>query len=183
MGARIRKEYDLERDYYDWICEHIPSWRHSHGRLIWQMFETPFEFDMADDSNRAADGYSLRNRYCWEGGLNADKRSVLQAQRPCSVLEVAIAMALRGDEEYTTDYTEENPVDKWFGAMIRSLGVDRYDDINYDPIAVDIALRAMMKHDYLPDGRGGLFHVPGICDDMREIDLWEQMMAWIEYSE
>jgi hypothetical protein len=159
----------------------IPAWRNSHGQLIWQLFETPFTAELEMDQNRAGDGMDLRNRYCWENSIDRDTRDMLQKEKPVSILEVMIALALRCQEEYMTQYDDSNPVEPWFGPMLESLGVADYSDRRYDPIAVDCALRAFLRRDYAPDGMGGLFYIPGTKEDMRKIEIWYQMLGWIDY--
>jgi hypothetical protein len=185
LGARLRikerNEYEAFRAYYDWLCGMIPGWRMSHGQAVWQLFETPFTAAMELDENRAGDGMDLRNRYCWEYGVDPETREILQTAKPASVLEVMIALALRCQEEYMTRYDDLDPVEPWFGPMMESLGIAQYSDGRYDPIAVDCAVRAFLRRDYAPDGRGGLFYIPGAREDMRETEIWYQMLGWLDY--
>lgn len=178
MGDRYDR---AERAYYEWLTDMLPGWRGSHSRLLRQLFETPFRCTMETDSNRLGDGMELRSRFCWDCGYSADVRNELKARRECGVLEVMIAMAMRCEEEFMTLYTEDELIERWVGWMIRSMEIDRFDDEMYDPDAVEAALQAMMRRDYSPDGRGSLFYVPGFRGDLRQIDLWEQMMCWIEF--
>ena len=186
MGAKIQaKEWNSEYQafiaYYDWLCNMIPDWRNGHGQMIGQLFETPFTAVLQMDENRAGDGMELRYRYCLENGLGIDERHILMDKKPVSVLEVMIALALRCHEEYMTYYDDPQPVEPWFGPMVESLGIAQYCDGCYDPIAVDCALRAFLRRDYAPDGRGGLFYIPGTKADMRETEIWYQMLGWLDY--
>ena len=40
------------------------------------------------------------------------------------------------------------------------------------------AIKAFLDREYAPDGRGGLFYIPGIDIDMRQVEIWRQMMMW-----
>jgi hypothetical protein len=178
----LSNRYDLaEQAYYEWLTDMLPGWRSGHSRLLRQLFETPFQYAVGTDANRIDDGMELRSRFCWERGYSANVRHELKNRRECSVLEIMISMALRCEEEFMTLYTEDERTERWVGWMIRSMDLDRFTDGQYDPDAVHAALQSMMIRDYSPDGRGSLFYIPGYRGDMRQIDLWEQMMCWIEF--
>ena len=63
--------------------------------------------------------------------------------------------------------------------MIESLGLLRMDDENYDKIVVKATMFNFLNRMYEPDGRGGLFYVPGRTD-MRDIEIWYQMNVWLQ---
>lgn len=172
---------ELEKEYFEWLNRMMPGWRNTHSLLIRQLFDIPFTYSMEMDANRLNDGLGLRTRFCWERGYGYNEREALKEWCPCSVLEVMIALAFRCEEEFMTLYTEEEMVERWIGPMIRSMELDTYDDGHFDPEAVQIAVGDIVARRYSPDGRGGLFYIPGFRGDMRQIEIWEQMMAWIEY--
>lgn len=172
---------ELEQRYYKWLVSLIPAWRDSHGTLLRQLYDTPFRVTMIQDENRVGDGLSLRGRFIGERHIDLSNRDALKQCRPCSVLEVMIAMALRCEEEYMTQYSEEDPISVWFGPMILSLGLAHCSGPFYDTEEADVAIRNFLNRAYQPDGLGGLFHVPGIQEDMRKLELWSQMMIWIDH--
>ena len=118
VNQRERKEYGLEEAYYAWLTDMIPSLRTIYSRLIWKLFDTPFAPTLAMDLNRLGDGLTLRDRFIWERKGSEDDREWLRKHRPCSVLELMIALALRCEEEYMTGYTDLDPVGQWFSPML-----------------------------------------------------------------
>ena len=172
MGER---GWNLE-GYYVWLLNMIPFVRKGYGRILRILYDIPFRVTMIQDENRVGDGLSLRSRYAAEIGLPPAAREELKLSRPCSVLEVMIALALRCEEEYMTTYSDEDPVGRWVFPMISSLGLSPRTD---DRTAAGI-VEAFLNRSYRPDGRGGLFYVPGAEEDMRTLELWSQLMLWLD---
>lgn len=168
----------LEQRYYDWLTGLIPKWQKNYSILLRSLYETPFRVTLLMDENRVGDGLSMRTRFVWEKHLGTTERDVLKRQRPCSVLEVMIGLAQRFEEEYMTQYSDENPIENWFGPMISSLGLDGYDDQHFDLYGFDRTMLTFFDRTYFPDGRGSLFYIPGTSTDMRRVEIWQQMMLW-----
>ena len=169
---------ELEQQYYEWLTELIPKWRFGYSILIRYLYETPFRVTLLMDENRVGDGLSMRTRFVWSKNLGATERDILKRQRPCSVLEVMIGLAQRFEEEYMTQYSDENPIEIWFGPMIDSLGLGNFDDRHFDPYCFDQIMLTFLDRSYFPDGRGSLFYIPGTTTDMRQVEIWQQMMMW-----
>ena len=168
----------LEQWYYDWLTGFIPEWRNRYSVLLRRLYDIPFRVTLLMDENRVGDGLSMRSRYIYFAHMGAEERDILRQQRPCSVLEVMIGLAQRFDEEYMTNYSDEYPIQTWFGHMIESLGLSAYDDKHFDLYGFDIIMRNFLDRTYSPDGRGSLFYIPGEKDDMRRIEIWQQLMKW-----
>jgi len=176
---------ELERRYYIWLTNWVYRWTATHSKLLRRLYETSFRVVLMMDENRVSDGLALRTRFVYETGLGSQERDMLKAGRPCSVLEGMIALALRFEEEYMAGYDEEeeDPVGKWFAPMLDSLGLisDTDDVIDRDDMRVSLKLTLFLDRAYRPDGLGGLFYIPGTEEDMREIEIWRQMMMWNIY--
>ena len=181
VNPRERKEYGLEEAYYAWLTDMIPSLRTTYSRLIWKLFDTPFAPTLAMDRNRLGDGLTLRDRFIWERKGSEEDREWLRTHRPCSMLELMIALALRCEEEYMTGYTDLDPVGQWFHPMIYSLQLGNQTDNHFDPIEVDCRLRIFMQRQYQPNGLGGLFYIPECRDDLRQVEIWYQMLTYVNY--
>lgn len=175
------KRVELERDYYNWLTAKIPGWRDAYPELISRLYATPFRVTLLQDENRVADGLSLRSRYAWEKGLDRLAQDILKACRPCGILELMLAMSIRCEEEYLASPSEDEPLGSaWFGPMVHSLGLAHQTGPFYDEHSVDLTLRMFMDHQYRPDGFGSLFWIRGTTEDLRKMELWRQMMLWIE---
>lgn len=94
--------------------------------------------------------------------------------RPCSVLEMIIALAIRLEEHIMDDPDIGNRTGQWFWDMIVSLGLGSMDDSKFDKAhAIDV-IRRFLDRDYGRDGKGGLFTIEHCRYDMRDIEIWYQ---------
>lgn len=178
FGARWTAD-ELEDRYYEWLIAQIPEWGR-YSVLLRSLYETPFRVILLMDENRVGDGLGMRNRYAYLCNLNAYERDILKQSRPCSVLEIMIGLAQRFEEEYMTLYSDEDPIGKWFWPMINSLGLTYYDDANFDRFGYSQIMETFLNRAYSPDGRGSLFYIPGSNTDMRQVEIWQQMMMFYE---
>ena len=69
---------------------------------------------------------------------------------------------------------------QWFWSMIESLGLMDMDDRHFRSFEVERLLEQFLNKEYAPDGRGGLFTVSGYRGDIRDLDIWYQMCAYLE---
>lgn len=171
---------ELETPYFNWLTSLVGM--KGHQKLLTELYLTPFVWteNFPMDQNRVGDGLSLRYRFSYETHMSKEDRDNLERVRPCSVLEVMIALALRCEEEYMVS-GDENNTGKWFYQMVASLGLINMHDAVFDRSKVQEKLNIMMNRGYSPNGLGGLFFIPGYTDDLREVELWYQMMAYLDY--
>ena len=67
--------------------------------------------------------------------------------------------------------------------MMESMHLHYYDDRHYSEEAVDSIVLAMLYHRYSRNGDGGLFSVAvDENTDMRNEDIWYQMMRWVNQN-
>ena len=186
MTKMYEKEWnagEINQRYYEWLTGMVARYNSRYSILFRTLYETPFRVIILMDENRVGDGLSLRNRFAWEQGLSREDRDILESYRPCSVLEVMIALALRCEEEYMAKEDDEDPVGNWFEPMLWNLGLFRMNDSHYDPDIVADKLETFLSRRYSPDGLGGLFYIPGIQEDMRKIEIWQQLRMWLSHKE
>ena len=183
-GMRPREERErIQSEYFEWIVQLVnsekrPS-RPSYNKLFRLLHDTEFIYILDMDENRANDGLELRYRFAYENGLDENKVRDALDDRPCSLLEMMAALAKRCEEHITGDPDSEDQTERWFFEMIDSLGLRYMDDDHFvESDAVEI-LNVFMRREYLPDGRGGLFTVPDAAGDMRTIEIWYQMMIYL----
>jgi hypothetical protein len=122
------------------------------------------------------DGLYLRKRY------SRNNNTEYISDRPCSILEMMVALSLRMEEQIMDDPDIGNRTSLWFWTMIRNMGLFSYTD---DKITVRTMnnvrkkLRAFNDRDYQPNGRGGLFIVKDCDKDMRDVEIWYQMCWYL----
>ena len=155
-------------DYYLWLESLVNDGNHS--RLIRYLYEQPYRWQFTLDENRAAGGLNLRRRYACENGINLQDVGV----GPCSILEMLIALADRMVEILTMDIWD------WFWDLMYNLGLDRFDDVNFDEDGVNYILCIWLDRGYDSHGNGSLFPLREYKGDCRNLDIWGQMNAWIE---
>lgn len=167
----------------DLVCDRVFRKRKSWKKLFSKLYDTEFIYVMDRDSNRASDGIDLRYRFACEYKLESDLVHNYLDNRPCSVLEMMVALALRCEEEIMDDPDQGNRTGKWFGVMMRSLGLTNMDDAHFKLDAVDCILERFMSRRYHENGFGGLFTLRYPRYDMREIEIWYQMMFYLGENE
>lgn len=69
---------------------------------------------------------------------------------------------------------------QWFWGMITNLGLGGLNDDRYDPDYVDDVLDRFLDRDYDPDGRGGLFTIRHCDADLRDVQIWTQMLWYLD---
>ncbi len=157
----------LYSDYYLWLESLVNDG--NHNRLIRYLYEQPYKWQFTLDENRAAGGLNLRSRYAYENGVNVQD----VGQGPCSVLEMLIALSDRMTEQLTMDIYD------WFWDLIRNLGLDQFDDYNFDERGVSYILSVWLERKYDNKGNGSPFPLSDYSGDCRNLDTWSQMNIWI----
>jgi len=164
--------------YFDWIVKLVSDGRHrNYSKLLAALFSIDFTYEIPMDGNRFEDGVDLRYRFCWETNDRQARVAKELDEKPCSVLEMMAALALRCEEDFMSDQDIGNRTGQWFWEMIESLRLEKMNDRNFDQQRVEYAIAKFLTHNYDPDGYGGLFtfeDTGGI--DMRKEEIWCQMM-------
>lgn len=131
--------------------------------LLNKLYSEEFVSLIRRDDNRAYDGLNLRESYgCYD-------------DRPCSLLEMLLALAGRfdGNSGFDEDEAYTN-----FWLMMENIGLDYYDDSRYSEREVWGILKILQDRTYNFNGKGGLFPLKYPKKDQRNVELWDQMQAW-----
>lgn len=164
---------ELNNEYFDWMC-HIVGYRH-FKKLLKRLHEIEFDYTIPMDGNRAEDGIELRYRFGYENSYDQLMIAAYLDDRPCSVLEMMIALAIRCEEDIMSNDDIGDQTRTWFWGMIESLGLDDETDKQYDEEHVDRVIDRFLKREYSRNGRGGLFTINNCKQDMRTTEIWYQM--------
>lgn len=171
MRERVNKDYF--EWLYDWVCRRRYAKEISYRKLLGYLHTIEFIYTIPKDGNRADDGIRLRYRFAkqYRGIYSAD----LYLEGPCSVLEMMVALALRGEETIMDDPLLGDRTGQWFWSMITNMGLGSMVDERFDEEIAGEAVYRMMNREYEPNGKGGLFTVDrGL--DLREVEIWYQFM-------
>lgn len=178
------KDKRLHYQYLDFLCTSFLSGYDidpfDYHYLIEALYFTDFKWIIENDEHRSLDGLTLRDDFIDYTGESPEIFSIIFNNKPCSVLEVMVALAKRGEDSIMWDPVKGDRTAEWFWVMIDSLGLIDYDDdyINNTPNGIDDiheTIRIFLNREYSPDGKGGLFTIKDCEYDLRDVELWYQM--------
>ena len=174
-------ENNVTIGYFDWmynlVCRNRYSKNISFKKVFSYLNDTKFTYSIRMDLNRAKDGTELRRRYANEFKIANIYDRICG---PCSVLEMMIALAIRCEETIMDDENFGDRTDQWFWDMMKNLGLGHMDDDEFDEEYVSDVITRFLNRDYEPNGRGGLFFVRNCDIDLRDVEIWIQMLWYLD---
>lgn len=177
--------HELNNSYFDWMYQLVcGDRRYSRGRryrkLLYHLHDIDFSYMLPMDGNRAEDGVNLRYRFGYENAYDEHAIASYLDDRPCSVLEMLVALAIRCEEHIMDDPDIGDRTGQWFWNMIRNLRLDSMDDVNYDEDRVETIVIRFLNREYGRNGEGGLFTVHNTTRDLRSVEIWYQMCWYLD---
>lgn len=173
--------------YFDWLYDIVskddPFCKLASFRdLLWYLNSVQFTYTIPMDGNRAEDGMNLRYRFGDEQGYDQAMIASHLDDRPCSVLEMMIAFAVRCEEQVMADYEIGDRTAQWFWDMVESLGLGQMSDDYFDEDEADFIVDRFLNREYERNGKGGLFTIRHDSKnrDMRTLEIWYQWCAYYE---
>ena len=169
--------------YFEWICDMVIDVKHprkKYSKLLHALHDKNFNYIIAMDENREASGIDLRYLFgTYSGYPDSLIASALDGQI-CSVLEMMVALAKDCEISIMDDQVYGNRTPKWFWKMVESLGLSEMNDHNFDQHYFDMVIDRFLNREYEPNGAGGLFTVRHPSKDMRNVEIWYQMMWYLD---
>lgn len=173
---------ELINEYFEWmyrlVCGNVK--RVSYRKLLCQLYDTPFDYSIAMDGNRAEDGVDLRYRFGYENNIEGSAIASYLDNKECSVLEMMVALSIRCEEHIMDNPDIGDRTGEWFLNMIENLGLKKMTDGRFDRCYVTRVLDKFLSHDYKRNGEGGLFTVRHNRIDMRSVEIWYQAMWYLD---
>lgn len=171
---------ELIDQYFDWMYQLVVDNRYSksYRKLFARLHDTEFTYTIPMDGNRAEDGIDLRYRFGREHSYPDAMIASYLDDRPCSVLEMMTALAIRCEEHIMDDPDVGNRTGQWFWGMLVNLGLGSMCDAKFNRYRVDRILERLLEREYEPNGEGGLFTVNN-GRDMRTTEIWYQMNYYL----
>ena len=162
--------------YFEWMYKMVCE-DDSHRRLLNHLHNISFRYSLPMDGNRAADGVDLRYRFAYDQGLPQSLIVSTIDDKPCSVLEMLIALSLRCEEQIMHDESLGDRTGVWFWLMLENLypGIEQQTDRDFRARTVDEVVNRFMDREYTRDGKGNLFYIPGCREDLRNVEIWCQL--------
>lgn len=169
----------IENDYFEWLFELVCGKRYakdiSYRKLLTLLHNTEFTYIIPMDENRASDGISIRNRFLTVNNYRSDS-----IDRPCSVLEMMVGLAIRCEENIMDDPRLGDRTGQWFWGMINNLGLGAMYDSNFDKRYAIDTIQRFLNRDYEPNGKGGLFTIKKCDEDLRNVEIWHQLCWYLD---
>ena len=168
-------------DYFEWLWNFTKCRGHSQNRkIITLLHNIEFRYSIPMDANREEDGIDLRYRFMTEVGIPKNYQEVYgYLDGPCSVLEMMVALALRCEENIMMNADYGDRTSQWFWMMIVTLGLGSMNDAHFDMERATLILDRFLKRDYAPNGTGGLFKIRDCKEDLRKIEIWIQLLWYL----
>lgn len=176
---------DAVRDlYFEWLCDMINLQYDTYDILIYELYNIPFFWKIELDANRAEDGIILRGYFHNDDGTTALDTF---ADKPCSVLEMLIALSKKMDYLLADDGRGDR-TRIWFWEMISNLGLDKYYDAEFnEPFGEDMGrikeiqqiCDKWMNRNFSYRGYGSPFPLVRPHRDQRQQQLIDQMNDYI----
>lgn len=175
---------DIRTEYFEWlvnlVCGEQYSEDISYRRLLSCLHDIEFTYSISRDQNRAEDGIDLRWRYVCDRDFPDYRRTLMQLDGPCSVLEMMIALSIRCEENIMDDPGIGDRTSQWFWGMIINLGLGAMLDDRFDERYVRERIDILLRRKYEPDGTGGLFTIENCRRDLRNIEIWYQLCWYLD---
>ena len=175
--------HELSDKYFKWMYKLVSDKRFkrsSYRKLLKCLHSIDFTYTIEMDGNRAEDGMDLRYRFGYFNSLEEQMIASYLDDRPCSVLEMMIALAIRCEEQIMGNPDIGDRTSKWFWIMIDNLGLSNMDDDHYDENLIYKVIDRFLNHDYDKNGKGGLFIIENSHRDIRNVEIWYQMMWYLD---
>lgn len=176
----MRKD-EILNEYFEWLYNLVCGDRYSNAisykKLLAYLHHTKFTYLLSKDKNRAADGVDLRYRFSKER-YHGHIPSCLDG--PCSILEMMVALAIRCEETIMDDPKIGDRTSQWFWGMVTNMGLGYMSDNRFDEHVAKEIIDRFLNRDYSQNGRGGLFTVRNCEYDLTNIEIWTQMLWFLD---
>lgn len=178
-------EHDrLNNEYFEWMYNLVINDRDvknlSYRKLLYFLHRTEFTYKIKRDKNRAVDGIYFRYRFGIDNGYSENVIKENLDDRPCSVLEMMVALAFRLEESIMDDNDYGDRTGQWFWGMIISLGLGTMCDARFDRDYVENVIFDFLHRKYKRNGEGGLFTLNSCDADLRKTEIWYQAMWFLD---
>lgn len=169
---------DIKEDYFNYLTRLV---RHKNRDMLdrsllrW-LFNQEFYGIIPNDDNREYDGKYLRYEFSEKLKINSDLLDLDKSY--CSVLEMLIALAQRMSFN-ASESSLEDESSKWFWIFINNLKLRPALGEIQERHNLEI-IHNLINRNYKPNGCGGIFPLEHPTEDQREVEIWYQMMYFIE---
>lgn len=173
---------DILCDYKRFIFEKVENRAHEmvdYSLLLNTLFNIPFKCYLAMDENRMEDAIDMREDFISELFDRKIDVSIVK-DRYISVLEVLLALAIRMEKDILCDpMSDFDHSSDHFWVFLRNLGVEKYTNDRFLEGEVREKCEKFVRREYDRNGFGGIFPLKKCHNDVRKMEIWGQMMSYI----
>lgn len=174
---------NINVEYLDWLkCFVVQEdfYTQKYDKLFDLLHDIDFVYCIPMDENREQDGIDLRKQFIDEH--NYKEENLIALEKPCSVLEMMVALSIRCEENFAWDpYEYGDRTGVWFWKMICNMGLTGHiDDETFDSAFVERKVSKCLERNYQSNGRGGFFMIPHCKEDLRDVDIWKQALWYLD---
>lgn len=174
---------DILNDYEEHLMEIVEDKGHpmaDYSLLIECLFRIPFESFHPMDNNRISDAKSMREEIISNEYRTSRIDATVVSDRYISVLEVLIALARRMENDILCDPMEEiDHTSDHFWVFLRNLDIEKYSNDNYKELNIRDKVEKWVRREYGKDGFGSIFPMKKPRNDMRKIEIWDQLGDYV----
>lgn len=174
----------LPRMYYEWLLYKVcdEHQKAEYSRLLEYLSCVPFVPKVARDDNLTEHVEYMRESFEDEAYDNGQSIAVPN-DAPITLLEVMVNLSIKAEDIMQS--FDGVDCGRWFWGMLKNSGLIFYTNYRYKDSGVKLHVTRIIHRTYEADGKGGLFYIPHVdaAYDMREIELWYQLMWYIDYVE
>lgn len=157
-------------EYGQWLASLVNS---KYSTRLSDLHFLEFTWEIERDRNRASDGMHLRKKFAAETDIPIG----IFDRMPCSVLEMLVALAIRVEREFVGDPNRPNP-GRFFLEMLDNLGIVSVRK-GSDSLSNRRIIQRWLLRDFRDDGDGSPFPLREPRRDQRDIEIWDQMNAYL----
>lgn len=170
----------MRAEYFDWLYSLVMSDDESYIVLCEFLDDIDFNYIHQMDGNRLEDGISMRYRFAYDKSIPPAIISRELDNKPCSVFEMMVALAVRMEEDVMDSAEYEDRTGIWFRDMLKSLTLEDMVNRNFDKDRAEKVIDAFLLRRYQQNGRGGLFTINNHPEsDLRKVEIWYQAMWYL----
>lgn len=188
---------DLTQEYYNWLIDgklHVSTIvfkkdedKEKFMDILHLLFVRDFEVILDMDTSRAKDGCHLRDIFMTEYLKNdmITPHSNPWDEVKCSVLELMVALCIKMEEDFYSEYSETHDVcQTLFIKMLQSLGIMTRGGFQSKTV-INTIISTFIYRQFQDNGNGSLFNLKDKAEDedWTHVPIWYQMMAYIRVTQ
>lgn len=151
-----------------------------YKKLIHYLYDREYIWDNEFDENLSVYGLELRNEYLDSSKVGKRYYDMYGFEHDyCSVLEMMVYLARTMEDRIMSNDIFGDRTTDWFWGMISNMGLNVYEDSNFDLKKVEKIVDIFLSGRYKNDGTGGLFRVQKCKSGAKMKTIWQQMNEYL----